>query len=72
MITTRELLDTSIAQLQTLAAFLGEQISESADGSAVLETRACKEILRALSALIQTHRSIRVEFGGHGSAQRRA
>jgi hypothetical protein len=58
MITRRELLDTSIAQLQTLAAFLGEQLSESADGSAVLETRACKEILRALSALIQTQHPV--------------
>jgi hypothetical protein len=56
-ITSRELLETSIAQLHTLASFLRDQLSESADGSAALETRACREILRAVSTVIQTHRS---------------
>jgi hypothetical protein len=32
MITRRELLETSIAQLQTLAAFLSDQLSETAHG----------------------------------------
>jgi hypothetical protein len=56
-ITRRELLETSIAQLQTLASFLRDQLSESVEGSPPLETRACKEILRAVSTVIQTHRS---------------
>jgi hypothetical protein len=59
MITRRELLETSIAQLQTLAAFLSDQLSETAHGSAGLETRACKEILCAVSRLIQIHQSRR-------------
>ena len=53
--TPRELLDTSIAQLQTLAAFLGDQLGESADdsdSSALAEIRACQEILSSLGALI--------------------
>jgi hypothetical protein len=57
MITRRELLETSIAQLQTLAAFLRDQLSETADGPAGLETRACKEILSAVSRLIEAHQS---------------
>lgn len=56
MITTpRELLDTSIAQLQMLAAFLSDQLGESADDSAptaTAEIRACEEILVSLGALI--------------------
>lgn len=56
MITTpRELLDTSIAQLQVLAAFLGDQLGESADASkttATPEIRACQEIQASLMALI--------------------
>ena len=55
MITHRELLETSIAQLQTLAAFLNDQLSESADGPAERETDACQQILRALGGLIQNH-----------------
>ena len=64
MITRRELLETSIAQLQMLADFLRDQLDESVDRSAASEGRACKEILRAVSALIQTHRSC-VDRGGH-------
>jgi len=56
MITTpRELLDTSIAQLQMLTAFLSDQLGESADesqSSATAEIRACEEILVSLGALI--------------------
>jgi hypothetical protein len=60
MITRRELLETSIAQLQTLAAFLNDQLGESADDPAELETDACcKEILRALDELIHNHQSAR-------------
>jgi len=57
MITRRELLETSIGQLQTLAAFLNDQLGESAEDPAELETDACKEILRALDELIHNHRS---------------
>jgi hypothetical protein len=59
MITRRELLETSIAQLQTLAAFLSDQLSETATGSAGSETRACEEILGAVSRLIQIQQSRR-------------
>ena len=58
MITSQELLETSIAQLQTLAAFLSDQLSDAAGGPAELETDACKEILRALGELIQNHQSL--------------
>ena len=61
--TPRELLDTSIAQLQTLTAFLGDNLRESADSlesSAAPEMLACREILVSLGALIlkvqATHR----------------
>ena len=63
MITPRELLDTSIAQLRTLASFLSEQLGEGGDGAqpATAETRACHEILRSLSAVI------RLQAARHGS-----
>ena len=60
-LTPRVLLDTSIAQLRTLAAFLAEEMGEYrlAHGScghqseaANLEARACKEILLTISVLI--------------------
>jgi len=51
--TPRELLDTSIAQLQTLTAFLGDQLGENAVAlDATAEIRACQEILVSLGALI--------------------
>ncbi|MBV8741791.1 MAG: hypothetical protein JOZ12_08380 [Sinobacteraceae bacterium] len=47
------LLDTSIAQLQILAAFLSEEMRESpAEVSGAAQTRACKEILLTLRVLI--------------------
>lgn len=51
---TRILLDTSIAQLRTLAAFLAEEMGEYRHKSeaANLEARACKEILLTISVLI--------------------
>ena len=61
--TPRELLDTSIAQLQTLTAFLGDHLRESADpseSSVTPEMHACREIFISLGALIlkvqSTHR----------------
>ena len=54
--TPRELLDTSIAQLQLLTAFLGDQLADRAvetkKGSGAPEIRACREILVSLGALI--------------------
>jgi hypothetical protein len=54
LITPQEVLDTSVAQLETLAAFLCEQLDESVDdrGHVTNETRACKEILGSLRVLI--------------------
>ena len=54
MITTRELLDTSVAQLRTLAAFVGDHLGECGDRSesGSLEVRACKEMLLSLRVLI--------------------
>ena len=61
--TPRDLLDTSIAQLQTLTAFLGDHLRESGDPSesnVSPEALACREILISLGALIlkvqSTHR----------------
>lgn len=53
-ITPRVLLDTSIAQLQTLAAFLAEETGEYRQRTvtATPEARACKEILLTISVLI--------------------
>lgn len=52
--TPRQLLDTSIAQLQTLASFLAEEMGEFRQKSVVAtpEARACKEILMTISVLI--------------------
>jgi hypothetical protein len=54
LITPQEVLDTSVAQLETLAAFLCEQLDESIHDSRHVteETRACKEILGSLRVLI--------------------
>lgn len=53
-ITPGELLDVSVAQLRTLAAFLGEQLSESGGrrNYAMTEARVCNEIHRSLQRLI--------------------
>jgi hypothetical protein len=53
-ITPRVLLDTSIAQLQTLASFLAEEMGEHRQRAVVAtpEARACKEILLTISVLI--------------------
>jgi len=54
LITPQEVLDTSVAQLETLAAFLCEQLDESIDDPRHVtnETRACREILGSLRVLI--------------------
>jgi hypothetical protein len=56
-ITPGELLQTSIAQLRTLIAFLSEQLHESGGGdsaqSSALEVRACKDMLVSLTVLLQ-------------------
>ncbi len=53
-ISPRLLLDTSIAQLQTLASFLAEEMGEYRERSVATnaEARACKEILLTISVLI--------------------
>jgi hypothetical protein len=53
--TPRELLDTSIAQLETLRAFLGEQLvarTEQSESDAASDVIACQEILISLGTLI--------------------
>ena len=51
VITPVELLDTSVAQLQTLLAFLDEQLDGT--GFPTPETCACQEIARSLCVLIR-------------------
>jgi hypothetical protein len=62
-ITPGELLDTSIAQLQTLAAFLADQLSDQhPDEGASLacaENRVCREVLTSLGVLIHKLRAAR-------------
>ena len=52
--TSQEVLDTSVAQLETLAAFMREQLGERAEGPnrITAETHACNEILGSLRALL--------------------
>jgi hypothetical protein len=54
--TPRELLDTSVAQLETLVAFLSDQLGQIGGSprmqSDALEVRACREVLLSLSVLI--------------------
>jgi hypothetical protein len=54
VITPGELLDTSMAQLETLAAFLGDQLGDGSEQPefATAEALACWEILLSLRALI--------------------
>jgi len=55
-ITSHEMLDTDIAQLQTLAAFLDDQLAQERGARepwlANLEARTCTEALLLLSVLI--------------------
>jgi len=53
--TPRELLDTSVAQLQMLTAFLRDQLADRAvesKSSGTPEILACREILVSLGALV--------------------
>jgi hypothetical protein len=66
--TARELLDTSIAQLQALSAFLGDQLGVvTARAGSGAEIRACEEILVSLGALI-----LKVQVARGVSSSRRA
>jgi hypothetical protein len=62
MITPEELLDTSVTQLQILAAFLGDQLAHRSrlPDSRTPEARACEEIRLLLRAVI-----MRVEAERH-------
>ena len=61
LITPRELLDTSIGQLRTLAAFLEDQLGNGgvAGVSRSPEFCACNEVLRSLNALIPRLQAVR-------------
>jgi hypothetical protein len=63
VITPVELLDTSIAQLRTLLAFLDEQLDGT--GFATPETYACKEIARSLCILVRTCQAERLSHNRH-------
>ena len=74
MISPAELLDTSVAQLQMLTAFLGDQLRERTDrpDSATSEARACGEILLSLSVLIVKLEAARhMAPGGQGIGRRK-
>jgi hypothetical protein len=70
MITPRELLDTSIAQLETLVAFLGDQLGDRNERPepATSEARACEEILLSLSVLIPKLEAARHTTPGAGAS----
>jgi len=74
-ITPADLLDTSIAQLHTLAAFLGDQLDGSGGGgdvqSASSEVCACKDALVALSVLIPRLQAARTRTSRSESAGKR-
>ena len=70
-ITPDELLDTSTAQLRTLAAFLHEQLGHGADTlPSAAPARACKELLGSLSALILRLQATRETLAGAGESYR--
>jgi hypothetical protein len=54
MISTQDLLDTSVGQLRTLTAFLDEQLYQRDGGweRATSASNACNEILQSLRELI--------------------
>lgn len=69
--TPHTLLDISIAQLQTLASFLAEEMGSAREreNAASPETRACKEILLTLSALIPKLQAARYVIPRDSTAQ---
>ena len=69
--TPRELLDTSIAQLQLLMAFLGDQLGESARESRSSDTpdiRDCQKIFASLELMLAELRAARPKSAGVRSA----
>ena len=58
LISPQELLDTSLAQLEILTAFLHDQLAtdDQETGLAAPETKACEEIMRSLDDLIAATR----------------
>jgi hypothetical protein len=69
--TPSELLDTSIAQLRTLAAFLREQLGQGMEGmtSCSAQVAACREALGALSVLIVRLQAAREPLAGAGESE---
>ena len=69
--TPNELLETSIAQLRTLAAFLREQLGQGSDSttSASVQVRACREVLSSLSVLILRLQAAREPLAGAGESE---
>jgi hypothetical protein len=67
--TPHTLLDISIAQLQTLASFLAEEMGTERESTVSPETRACKEILLTLSVLIPKLQAARYVIPRDSSAQ---
>jgi hypothetical protein len=67
------LLEASIAQLRTLAAFFADELGNSAERSEVPtpEVRACKEALLTISVLIPKLQAARYIVGDGGIAARR-
>ena len=61
LISTQDLVDTSVGQLLTLTAFLDEQLYQRDGGSerATSATNACNEILQSLRGLIVRVQGIR-------------
>ena len=71
--TPRELLDTSIAQLENLRAFLTEQLdahTNESESTATSDVIACQEILISLRALILRVEAACPESEGFGSDYR--
>jgi hypothetical protein len=69
--TPRELLDTSIAQLELLRAFLGEQLgvrTDKSESTATSDVIACQEILVSLGALILRVQATSPESGALGAS----
>jgi hypothetical protein len=72
--TPRELLDTSIGQLEMLRSFLGEQLGVRTGRSAsngTSDVLACQEILISLGALLlRVHTTYSVRSGGFSGEHR--
>ena len=62
LVSPQELLDTSLAQLQNLTAFLHDHLrtDDQEAGSAAPETRVCEELMRSLDDLIAATRDLQL------------